>query len=141
MIKKPSVYKYSWLAKLFRQVPYSYQTITLDLTEIKITRSDAAEEVSYPDISYMIITKRWWWYQVHLALSSEKKISLGGFNKRKARAIQSRFTKYKEQYHKTIKEISNTTNQIIEFFDWLQKIQEGRSWFSKHDLEAVLRKP
>jgi DNA helicase IV len=140
MIKKPSEFKCSWLAKLFRQVPSSYQAVTLGLTEVKITRSTGAEKISYLNISDILITKRWWWYQVILALSSEKKINLGGFSKRKAKAIQSRFPKYKEQHIQATNEINEKTKEIIAFSEWIQEIQEGQAWFSRHDLEEILEK-
>ncbi|MBG7609880.1 MAG: hypothetical protein IZT55_03345 [Anaerolineae bacterium] len=58
MIKKPSEFKYSWLAKFFRQVPSSYQAVTLGLTEVKITRSAGAEKIFYLDISDILVIVR-----------------------------------------------------------------------------------
>ncbi|MCP4143157.1 MAG: UvrD-helicase domain-containing protein [Chloroflexi bacterium] len=138
MIKKPSEFKYSWLAKLFRQAPSSYQAVTLDLTEVKITHSTGDEKISYRNISDILVTKRWWWVQVILALSSEKQVHLGDFSKRKAKAIASRFPKYKEQYLQATREINDTTNEIVAFSERIQEIQEGRVWISWRDLEEML---
>jgi DNA helicase IV len=140
MIKKPSEFKYSWLAKFFRQVPTSYQAVTLGLTEVKITRSAGVEKISYLTISDVLITRCWWWVQVTLTLSSGEQINLGGFSRRKAKAIQSRFPKYKEQYIQATHEISDKTDEIVAFSEWIQEIQEGQAWFSKHELEEVLEK-
>ena len=140
MIKKPSEFKHSWLAKLFRQAPSSYQTVTLALAEVKITRTDGVEKFPYRNISDIQTIKRWWWEQLTLMLSSGKKVPLGGFSKRKAKAIQSLFPKYKEQYLKVTKEISQKTNEIIAFSDWIEQTQEGQAWFSKHDLDETLEK-
>ena len=140
MIKKPSEFKYSWLAKLFRQAPSSYQAVTLDLTEVKITRSTGDEKISYRNISDIQTTKRWLWVQVILALSTGEQVHLGGFSKRKVKSITSHFPKYKEQYIKATDAISEKSKKIIAFSEWLQEIQEGRSWFSKRDLEEMLEK-
>jgi DNA helicase IV len=140
MIKKSLEFKYSWLARLFRQVPFSYEKIMLGLIEVKITRSAGAEKISYLNVSDFLITRRWCWVQVTLALSSGKKVNLGGFSKREAKAIQSRFPKYKEQYIKATNEISEKTNEIVVFSKWIQEIAEGHSWYSKRDREEMLEK-
>ena len=138
MIKKPSKLKYSWLAKLFGQVPSSYQVITLGLAEVKLTGSTSVEKFPYRNISDIQIKKRWWWFQITLVLSSGKQAPLGGFGKRRARAIQNLFPEYKDQYSKATEEIHDKTNEIIAFSDRIEEIQEGRVWFSKHDLEEIL---
>jgi DNA helicase-4 len=138
MIKKSSEFKYSWLTKLFRQVPSSYQAVTFGFAKVKITRSDDTEKIAYLNISDIQTTKRWWWHQIILTSVSGENIHLGGFSKRKAKAIQSIFFKYKEQYRKATEEISEKTSEIIAFSDRIEEIQEGRVWFSKHDLEEIL---
>lgn len=138
MIKKPSVFRYSWIAKLFGQVPSSYQSITLDLTEAKIISSASTETISYLDITDILIVKRGWWYQVALALSHEKKVHLGGFSKRNAKVLAETFLKYKGQYAKASAEIRSKTGEIVAFSEVIQSIQKGRSWLSKRDLDKEL---
>lgn len=140
MIKKPSNFKYSWLAKLFRQAPASYQAITLGLTKVTVSRSTGTEKISYQNISGIQTTKYWWWVQLTLTLSAGAQVPLGGFSKRKAKAIQRLYPKYKEQYLEATDEISEKTNEIIAFNKLLQDVQEGRAWFTKHDLEEMLEK-
>ena len=140
MIKKSSEFKYSWLTKLFRQVPSSYQAVTFGFAKVKITRSDNTKKIAYLNISDIQTTKRWWWHQIILTSVSGENIHLGGFSKRKAKAIQSIFFKYKEQYRKATEEISEKTSGIIAFSDRIEEIQEGQVWFSKHDLEEMLEK-
>ena len=138
MIKKPSVFRYSWIAKLFGQVPSSYQSITLDLTEAEIISSASTETISYLDITDILIVKRGWWYQVALALSHEKKVHLGGFSKRNAKVLAETFLKYKGQYAKASAEIRSKTGEIVAFSEVIQSIQKGRSWLSKRDLDKEL---
>lgn len=129
---------YSWIAKLFGQVPSSYQSISFDLTKVEIISSASIETISYLNITEFFIVKHRWWHHVSLVLSPEKKVNLGGFSKRKAKVLAETFLKYKEQYTKANAEIRSKNREIVAFSEVILGIQKGRSWLSKRDLDKEL---
>ena len=68
--KSKKKFKPSFLAKLFRKLPYHYNSIDICLAQVNIATNLNTEEILYENISYVKIDDRSFWKKIEISLSS-----------------------------------------------------------------------
>lgn len=130
-------FKPSWLAKLFQQISFSYQDVTLQLTKITIHTTSALEEISFSSISRIENHERWFWTNTDMTLSSGKVIVLDGLRTKDAKKLKKLIPHYEAALTDAISLIQKTAPAVTAFHTWLIENQNGSDWLSHYDIECA----
>ena len=127
MLKATRTFKPSRIAKLFRQVPYSYDSLELRLTDIKIKTGAKHKLISYEDINVIEKSKKWFWTRVILNITSSK-ILIGGLRHKDGKKLEALII------------IRKFESSLIDFHTWLEDRNKGNYWVSNYDVESAVNK-
>ena len=125
---KAITFKPSWWARFFRKVQPTYKRITLQASNINIQSVSIQNTIPYDKVIEIRKDKQSYWYRVHLHLSPETTIVLGGLKSNDAQKLCSNFSAYKN------------TPAIEILYLWLQERENGNHWVSHYDIECATAK-
>ena len=125
MQKERRRFKPSRIAKIFRQVPYSYDSLELRLTDIIIKTGAKHKIISFEDINGIEKSKKWFWTRVILNVTSGK-IIIGGLWHKVGKKLEALIL------------IKKFESSIIDFHSWLDERNKGNYWVSNYDMEYAV---
>jgi DNA helicase IV len=125
MLKAMRTFKPSRIAKLFRQVPDSYDSLEVRLTDIKIKTGAKHKLISFEDINGIEKSKKWFWTRVILNVTSGKLI-IGGLWHKEGKKLEALIL------------IIKFESSLIDFHSWLDERNKGNYWVSNYDTESAV---
>lgn len=139
MINKPSEFKYSWLAKLFKQVPSSYQAITLGLTGVKITCSADVEKISCLNISDILVKKHWLGISSFSHYLLKKKSTWAVSVKEKPKLFKAFFQNTKNNIFKPPMKSAIRPARLLHSVNGFKRYKRGNHGFPSASLKRCLK--
>jgi len=140
--KNTITFEPSWWARLFRQVQPDYKQVTLQFTNINIQSVSIQNTIPYDKIIGIRKEKLSKWYRIHLSLSSETTIVLGGLKSNNAKELYRQLFLYKANYNSARERLKILDQEpaIETFYLWLEELQNGNHWVSHYDIECATAK-